>query len=101
MKLFGHDGAMSHIICLFSYISQIATGWYHSTSRKRTYKFTNAYTKTRDNTFLYVKNGNPRNVNPSDLTDKVIGFIDGFIQDEFCIKRQEGITVSHFTFNSI
>ena len=64
-------------------------------------KFTNAYTKISDRSYLHVKNGNPRLVNPSDLTDKLIGFIDGFVSDEFCVKRQEGIAVSFNLFNSL
>ena len=45
-----------------------------------------------------MKKNNPRGINAADLREKSVGFVDGFFSDEFCLARQEGITVRIMPF---
>ncbi|XP_072019095.1 arginine-binding periplasmic protein-like [Amphiura filiformis] len=66
-------------------------GWAQSYDRSRTFQFSKPFTKSAS-TYLLVKSNNPRGVDPTDVTGKIIGFIDGYVSDEFCLKRQQGVT---------
>ncbi|XP_072019522.1 uncharacterized protein [Amphiura filiformis] len=71
-------------------------GWIKAHSRARTFKFSKSWSKTRKFNFA-IKTGNPRGFNPTDVTDMKFGFVDGFVNDEFCLARQtsiEGSTLS-------
>ncbi len=70
----------------------IITGWIKSYDRARTFDFSKPFGKPVQYNFV-VKSGNPRGFNPADVTNMKMGFIDGFVSDEFCVGRQTNIQV--------
>ena len=69
------------------------TAWQHSYARARTFHFSKAFSKKFVGVFV-TKLGNPNQFNWQDITGKKIGFIDGFVFDEFCVAREaDQITV--------
>ncbi|XP_072018365.1 uncharacterized protein [Amphiura filiformis] len=75
-------------------------GWAQSYDRSRTFKFSKPFSKLFS-TYLLVKRNNPRRVDPTDLTGQIIGFIDGYVSDEFCLKRQQGVTGNNLPASQI
>ncbi|XP_072019526.1 uncharacterized protein [Amphiura filiformis] len=75
-------------------------GWIKSHSRARTFKFSKTWSKPVDYHFI-IKTGNPRGFNPTDVTNMTFGFIDGFINDEFCLARQTSIKGSTLSVTQI
>ncbi|XP_072019520.1 uncharacterized protein [Amphiura filiformis] len=65
-------------------------GWIKAHTRARTFKFSKSWNKPIDFYFA-IKTGNPRGFNPTDVTDMKFGFVDGFVNDEFCLARQTSI----------
>ncbi|XP_072019201.1 uncharacterized protein [Amphiura filiformis] len=65
-------------------------GWIPAHSRARTFKFGKSWSKPIDFHFA-TKTGNPRGFNPTDVTNMTFGFVDGFVNDEFCLARQTSI----------
>ncbi|XP_072019197.1 uncharacterized protein [Amphiura filiformis] len=65
-------------------------GWIPGHTRVRTFKFSKSWIKATDFYFA-IKTGNPRGFNPTDVTNMKFGFVDGFINDEFCLARQTSI----------
>ena len=68
-------------------------GWVQSYVRARTFQFTDPFTLDEKAVF-FVKSGN--SFNWRDITGKTIGFLDGWVFDEFCIGRDPEIQVSRF-----
>ncbi|XP_071810004.1 L-arginine-binding protein-like [Asterias amurensis] len=64
------------------------TGWFSTYERAVSVSFTKPFRKAIDNVF-FVKRGNPGNFKTSDLTGKIIGFLDGAAANEFCIQRTQ------------
>ncbi|XP_072019209.1 uncharacterized protein [Amphiura filiformis] len=67
-------------------------GWVKGHDRVRTFTFSKSWVKPADFYFA-IKTGNPRGFNPTDVTNMTFGFVDGFINDEFCLARQTSIKV--------
>lgn len=63
------------------------TAWSHSYVRSRTFQFSTPFAKTKVGVFV-VKPGNPRGFDWTDIRGKTIGFIDGFVFDDFCVARE-------------
>ncbi|XP_072019198.1 uncharacterized protein [Amphiura filiformis] len=75
-------------------------GWIKGHTRARTFKFSKSFSKPIDFSFV-IKTGNPRGFNPTDVTNMTFGFIDGFINDEFCLARQTSIKGSTLSVSQI
>ncbi|XP_072019019.1 uncharacterized protein [Amphiura filiformis] len=73
---------------LYSGYYDACTGWFHTYVRSRTFQFSDPYTTTEEAAFI-VKDSNPGNFDYQDISNKKIGFIDGFVFDEFCVARQD------------
>ena len=65
-------------------------GWLPTFSRLRTFQFTGGLVQNKPSGFL-VKPGNPDNFDFANLSDKKIGFIDGFFSDPGCVARNDDI----------
>ncbi|XP_072019210.1 uncharacterized protein [Amphiura filiformis] len=68
----------------------VNAAWIPAHSRARTFKFSKSFSKPVDFRFA-IKTGNPRGFNPTDVTNMKFGFVDGWINDEFCLARQTSI----------
>ncbi|XP_070541476.1 arginine-binding periplasmic protein-like isoform X1 [Ptychodera flava] len=62
------------------------TGWFATYERLRTVAFTDPFRETFKAAF-YVKSGNPRNFDWTNIYNKTIAIFDGWASDEYCIKR--------------
>ncbi|CAH1778068.1 unnamed protein product [Owenia fusiformis] len=67
-------------------------GWVPTIGRTHVFSFAQSYGKPTMAQF-YVKNDDVT-FNPSDITGKKIGFIDGWAYDEKCVAKQKSITGS-------
>ncbi|XP_072019205.1 uncharacterized protein [Amphiura filiformis] len=74
--------------------------WIPAHSRARTFKFSKSFSKPVDFRFA-IKTGNPRGFNPTDVTNMKFGFVDGWINDEFCLARQTSIKGSTLPVSQI
>ncbi|XP_072018435.1 uncharacterized protein [Amphiura filiformis] len=74
--------------------------WVKGHTRARTFKFSKSWEKPVDYNFV-IKTGNPRGFNPTDVSNMTFGFIDGFINDEFCLARQTSIKGSTLSVSQI
>ncbi|XP_072019212.1 uncharacterized protein [Amphiura filiformis] len=75
-------------------------GWIKGHTRARTFQFSKPWQKPVNYHFI-VQTGNPRGFNPTDVTNVTFGFVDGFINDEFCLARQTSITGSTLSTSQI
>ncbi|XP_072019636.1 uncharacterized protein [Amphiura filiformis] len=75
-------------------------GWIKSHTRARTFKFSKSLEKPVDYNFV-IKTGNPRGFKPTDVTNMTFGFIDGLVNDEFCLARQTSIKGSTLSVSQI
>ncbi|XP_072019531.1 L-arginine-binding protein-like [Amphiura filiformis] len=75
-------------------------GWIKSHTRARTFEFSKSWTKPV-NYYLIIKTGNPKGFDRNDVTNKTLGFVDGFINDEFCLARQTSIMGSTLSTSQI
>ncbi|XP_072047796.1 arginine-binding periplasmic protein-like isoform X2 [Amphiura filiformis] len=73
---------------LYSGFYDACTGWINKYERSRTFRFSDAFS-TPDEAAFFVKPGNPLAFDYRDISNKKIGFIDGFAFDEFCVARQD------------
>ncbi|XP_033121401.1 arginine-binding periplasmic protein-like isoform X2 [Anneissia japonica] len=62
------------------------TGWFGTYERSRTFQFTDAFRKGFNGIF-YVKSSNPNSFDPTNISGKKIGFLDGDATDEHCVAR--------------
>ncbi|XP_070541479.1 uncharacterized protein [Ptychodera flava] len=62
------------------------TGWFATLERIHSVGFTDPFTKPFKAAF-YVKTGNPRNFNWTDLQNWKIAIFDGWASNEYCIQR--------------
>ncbi|XP_072047046.1 arginine-binding extracellular protein ArtP-like [Amphiura filiformis] len=77
---------------LYSGFYDACTGWFHTHVRDRTFQFSDPFSTIQADEFgFFVKSGNPRNFAYRDISGKKIGFLDGFIADEFCVARQDNV----------
>ncbi|XP_041471952.1 uncharacterized protein LOC121421334 [Lytechinus variegatus] len=74
------------------------TGWIQTLNRRLTYSFTNPY-KKGNTVALYAKNDST--VTYNDLTNRKVGFLDGWNADEFCLARYRNIAGSTLGPNQI
>ncbi len=63
-------------------------GWVKTYDRAVSVSFTDEFMKPSPNNF-YVKRGNPRNFVNTDITGKIIGFMDGYADNEICLIRNK------------
>ncbi|XP_072019213.1 uncharacterized protein [Amphiura filiformis] len=81
-------------------VDLINAGWIKGHTRARTFQFSKPWQKPVNYHFI-VQTGNPRGFNPTDVTNVTFGFVDGFINDEFCLARQTSITGSTLSTSQI
>jgi len=62
------------------------TGWFATYERSASVSFTRPFRQPL-NAVFFVKRGNPRNFDSSNLTGKKIAFLDGHASNIFCIQR--------------
>ncbi|XP_072033800.1 putative ABC transporter arginine-binding protein 2 isoform X2 [Amphiura filiformis] len=68
------------------------TGWLHTYVRDRTFQFTDPFSTVKATEVgFFVKPGNPGNFTYRDIRGKKIGFLDGYLNDEVCVARQDNI----------
>ncbi|XP_014662490.1 PREDICTED: histidine-binding periplasmic protein-like [Priapulus caudatus] len=79
------------------------TGWYVSQERLNSIAYSTAFMKSIEANFLVKKSDN--SFNPNDLRGRTVGFLDGWVNDEKCLLRQNNIAnndlavaqVKHYT----
>ncbi|XP_072047805.1 arginine-binding periplasmic protein-like isoform X2 [Amphiura filiformis] len=77
---------------LYAGFYDACTGWFHTYVRDRTFQFSDPFSTVKADEFGFgIKSGNHRNFSYRDISDKTIGFIDGFSADEDCVARQDNI----------
>ncbi|XP_022099045.1 uncharacterized protein LOC110983787 [Acanthaster planci] len=75
------------------------TGWFATPERSASVSFTTAFRKPLSGVF-FVKKGNPRGFDESNISGKKIAFIDGSATSEFCLYRA-GYTEEQLTPDQI
>lgn len=76
---------------LFNFYYDACTGWSQTLRRLRTFQFSPPFAISFKDAFAVIP-GNPTGFDAGDLTDRKIGFLDGFVSDSSCLARQVNIT---------
>ena len=71
----------------------LCIGWSQTLRRLRTFQFSPPFAISFKDAFAVIP-GNPTGFDAGDLTDRKIGFLDGFVSDSSCLARQVNITVN-------
>ncbi|XP_070561751.1 uncharacterized protein [Ptychodera flava] len=72
------DGLMNH------YYDACMT-WIRSHERERSVAFTEAFAHVEHNAHFFVKKGNPDGFDMNNIGDKHIGFLNGWVSNEYCL----------------
>lgn len=73
---------------LFNFYYDACTGWFQTLRRLRTFAFSTPFAATFKNAFAVIP-GNPTGFDAGDLTDRKIGFLNGYASDPSCLARQD------------
>ncbi|XP_070550108.1 uncharacterized protein [Ptychodera flava] len=65
----------------------VCLNWMETEERGHSVGFTRSYWKEGAESHFYVKEGNPHNFDPKNLTETRIGFVDGWAADVYCLKH--------------
>ena len=76
----------------FMYRFCLCIGWSQTLRRLRTFAFSTPFAITFEDAFAVIP-GNPTGFDAGDLTNRKIGFVDGYSTDSSCLARQVDITV--------
>ncbi len=76
-------------ICILSRVVSVFAGWRGTSERKRTFQFTNIFSKEPTQVFATLP-GNPGGFDWRDVTGKNIGFSDGLSSNEHCLAKASG-----------
>jgi len=64
-------------------------GWMKTHEREHSVAFTAPYWKEGSSSHFYVKSGNPKGFDPTNIQNSHIGFVDGWASDKICLKSHK------------